>query len=207
MTLASAAGFSLAMTLLAASPGPGVLAVVGSSLGAGWRKTLIMIAGIVTGDLVYLLFAVFGLTYLARNMGSLFTLVRLAGGLYLVFIGIRGLLSREGEGEESNRGRTPSRAIARYMNGLLITLSNPKAILFYCGFLPTFADLSRLTPADGLLIVTLVVLILGSVMFCYARLADSLGQRMKGPGGRNLINRTGGGVMAAAGIYLILKRP
>ena len=59
MTIAAAAGFSLAMTVLAASPGPGVFGVISRSLSSGVRKTLFMIAGIVTGDLVYLTFAIF----------------------------------------------------------------------------------------------------------------------------------------------------
>jgi threonine/homoserine/homoserine lactone efflux protein len=72
MTVAAAAGFSLAMTVLAASPGPGVFGVVGRSLSSGVGKTIFMIAGIVTGDLIYLIFAIFGLTYAAQKLSGLF---------------------------------------------------------------------------------------------------------------------------------------
>ena len=123
------------MTVLAASPGPGVFGVISRSLSSGVRKTLFMIAGIVTGDLIYLTFAIFGLTYVAQNMGRLFTVIRIAGGLYLVWIGIKTFLARVPEGE-GKKGSGKNRPFAVYLSGLLITLSNPKVILFYCGFLP-----------------------------------------------------------------------
>ncbi|MBN2626601.1 MAG: LysE family translocator, partial [Spirochaetales bacterium] len=187
MTLASAAGFSLAMTVLAATPGPGVIGVVGCSLASGWRRTLYVIAGIVTGDLLYLLFAVFGLTYLARHLGTLFVFVRLGGGAYLIYTGLRGILKRRSSAPEGEGLVPRQKGGSLYLSGLLITLSNPKVILFYCGFLPAFADLSRLIPAEGVFIVLLVVFILGAVMTIYAMLADNMGKRVQSRREKGLI--------------------
>jgi len=203
VTLASAAGFSLAMTVLAATPGPGVIGVVGRSLASGWRRTLYMIAGIVTGDL---LFAVFGLTYLARHLGTLFVFVRLGGGAYLIYTGLRGVLKR-GSSAPEGEGLVPrQKGGSLYLSGLLITLSNPKVILFYCGFLPAFADLSRLTPAEGVFIVLLVVFILGAVMTIYAMLADNMGKRVQSRREKGLIGNLGNAVMVAAGVFLLVRR-
>ncbi len=204
MTLASAAGFSLAMTVLAASPGPGVFGVISRSLSSGVKKTLFMIAGIVTGDLVYLIFAIFGLTYAAQNMGRLFQVIRILGGLYLVWIGLRTFFAPLSEGE--NRGGSDgTKTLSLYSSGLLITLSNPKVILFYCGFLPAFVDLGELTLREGGIIVMLVMVILSTVMFVYARLAALLGNVLRTPGGQRHLNRTAGGVMTAAGTLMIIK--
>lgn len=205
MTLAAAAGFSLAMTILAASPGPGVFGVVGRSLSSGVRKTLFMIAGIVTGDLIYLIFAIFGLTYAAQNMGRLFYFIRLAGGAYLIYVGLKTFFAKVPEkGEvEDKRDDHP---LSVYLSGLLITLSNPKVILFYCGFLPAFADLESLTLSEGGFIVAAVMIILSVVMYLYARLAASLGGLIKTPRGARSVNRSAGGIMTAAGALMVLKR-
>jgi threonine/homoserine/homoserine lactone efflux protein len=205
MTLTAFAGFSAAMFILAASPGPGVFAVISRTLSAGFRKTRYMIAGIVTGDLIYLVFAIFGLTYVARNMSQLFLIIRILGGIYLIWTGIKTILSPVEENAPQVNREEVTR-VSVYFSGLLITLSNPKVILFYCGFLPAFVDLGSLRPKEGFLIVLLVMLILSSVLLIYSRLAESAGRFVRSPVGRRRLNKGAGGVMIAAGAVLALKK-
>ena len=145
------------------------------------------------------------MTYVAQNMGRLFTLIRIAGGLYLVWIGIKTFLARVPEEGERN-GAEKTRPSAVYLSGLLITLSNPKVILFYCGFLPAFVDLRGLAFSEGVTIVLLVMSILSLVMYAYAKLADTLGSLIRTPRGQRTVNRSAGGIMIAAGSLMILKR-
>ncbi|ADK82402.1 LysE family translocator [Sediminispirochaeta smaragdinae] len=202
MTLMSILGFALAMFILTATPGPGVLAVVSQSLRAGFKSSIVMIAGIVTGDLFYLTFAIFGLSFIARSISPLFTLIRIAGGLYMIFIGVRAIVQKEpGELSEGN-GRKGS---STYLSGLFLTLSNPKVVVFYCGFLPTFLDLETLRFSDGLIISALVMTILGTVMLLYAKLADYIRSLIRGPRSMRLINASAGGFMTAAGTLLVAK--
>ncbi len=206
MTIAALSGFSAAMFVLAASPGPGVLAVISQSLSSGLRKSLYIVAGIVTGDLLYLIFALTGLTYIARNMDFLFLLIRLAGGFYLILMGLRAVFGKESSDSEESRTSGKGSPSRIYLSGLTVTLSNPKAILFYCGFLPAFTDLTGLTFRDGFIISVLITLILGSVMIFYAFLAASAGQRLSSPKGKKWLNRGAGSIMTLAGTMLIVKK-
>ena len=88
MTALSLTTFALAMALLAATPGPGVFATVARALASGFRQAASVGLGIVTGDLVFLLFAVYGLAAVAQWLGDFFTPVKYVGAVYLVWLGI-----------------------------------------------------------------------------------------------------------------------
>ena len=202
--------FAGAMAVLAVTPGPGVFAVLGRSLNSGFKKALFLIAGIVTGDLLYLSFALNGLTWLAQNVNGLFTAVRIAGGLYLIFLGVKAFLSTpaaedgKNPAEESEKeNRSP---LACYIEGLIITLSNPKVILFYCSFLPAFMDLRSLTLTGIIQAGLIVSAVLGLVMVAYAALAVRTGKMVRSPRGIRLLNRGSGSLMCAAGSLMIFKR-
>ena len=89
MTVYSAIGFSVAMLVLAASPGPGVFATIARTLASGFRPSLAVICGIVLGDVIFLLFAAFGLSMVARALGNMFLIVKICGGAYLIWLGVR----------------------------------------------------------------------------------------------------------------------
>ena len=86
MTLPTLLAFALAFFVAAASPGPGMAAVVARGLGGGFRGAFPMVLGLVLGDLVFLTTAAFGLAAVARTFGALFTLVKYAGAAYLLFL-------------------------------------------------------------------------------------------------------------------------
>ena len=135
MTLYSIIGLSLAMMVLAASPGPGVFATVARSLASGFRPALAVICGIVLGDIIFLLLATFGLSVIAQALGDLFLVVKICGGAYLVFLGVK-LWVKKPELVSSKYEKRTGLGWGNFTSGLVITLSNPKVILFYCGFLP-----------------------------------------------------------------------
>ncbi len=212
MSLLSILSFSAAMFLLAVTPGPGVFTVLGRTLKSGFRKTLFTTAGIITGDLVYLSFALSGLTWLARNAQWIFTAVRVAGGIYLIYLGIRSILAspnrpeKDSESAPSNEA-APEKTIhpaACYMEGLLITISNPKAILFYCSFLPAFINLQALGLRDILTVALIVSATLAVVMSAYSLLAEHTGRRLGR--GSGILNKSAGALMITAGSVLALKR-
>lgn len=167
MTLHSTIAFAAAMLALAASPGPGVFAAAAQALAGGFRSAVGVIAGIVIGDLIFLMLAVFGMSALASALGGLFVVVKIAGGAYLIFMGIRLWTARPGSLDlTAAAGFRNGRR--RVLGGLFITLSNPKVIVFYCGFLPTFMDLTRLTAADVAIVAGVVATVLSSVLGVYA---------------------------------------
>ena len=217
MTTTAILGMSLAMLLLAATPGPGVLAVVGRALAGGWRPGLVMVAGIVAGDLVFLFAAVLGLAALAEALGDLFVVVRWAGGVYLVWLGIRAWRAppvrrpaatedRASPGRsDGNSGSPWAGSWGGAMSGLLLTLGNPKVILFYLGFLPTFVDVTALDAGDLLILAVVVSTVLGGVLSLYTVLAGWARNWFESEPAQRRLNRAAGAVMIATGGVLIAR--
>ena len=102
---------------------------------------------VIVMSIIFLLFAVFGLSMVARVLGNLFFIVKICGGAYLVWLGIKIWLQKP-ELAQNHQNSAARSNWGNFVSGLIITLSNPKVILFYCGFLPTFLDLSALTTID-----------------------------------------------------------
>ena len=204
MSLESMITLALAMFILAASPGPGIFAATAQALSGGFRSSLNVIASIVTGDLLFLVLAVFGLSAVAATMGELFFLVRLAGGGYLVWLGIR-MWTRKPEsatGTISVNHRGPWK---RYLGGLFITLGNPKVILFYAGFLPNFLDLGRLQSVDFLVAAFIVSGVLFVVMVFYCLGAARMRRLFSSPRSLCNLNRGAGTIMIGAGVAVAAR--
>jgi threonine/homoserine/homoserine lactone efflux protein len=159
---ATLAVFSLAALALIVVPGPAVLYIVAQSLQGGRGAGLVSALGVATGGLVHIVAAVVGLSALVVASASAFTVVKLAGAAYLVYLGIRTLLSRERDDGwremPSGRGRT-------YRQGVVVNVLNPKTALFFLAFLPQFVD------PDGP--VRLQLALLGAVFVLLALVSDS----------------------------------
>lgn len=204
MTVYSAIGFSVAMLVLAASPGPGVFATIARALASGFRPSLAVICGIVLGDVIFLLFAAFGLSMVARALGNMFFIVKICGGAYLIWLGIR-IWIKKPEPVTGNQNQNIHSQWGNFATGLVITLSNPKVILFYCGFLPTFLDLSALTLIDLVIVVTIITIVLGCVLGIYAFLASRARRMFTNQQAVRRLNRAAGGVMVAAGVAIAIR--
>jgi threonine/homoserine/homoserine lactone efflux protein len=204
LTIYSAIGFSVAMLVLAASPGPGVFATIARALASGLRPSLAVICGIILGDVIFLLFAAFGLSMVAQALGNLFFIVKLCGGAYLIWLGVRIWLKKP-EPVTVNQNLNTHSQWGNFASGLVITLSNPKVILFYCGFLPTFLDLSALTLIDLVIVVTIITIVLGCVLGTYAFLASRARRMFTNQQAVRRLNCAAGGVMVAAGFAIAIR--
>jgi len=192
-----------AMLLLAIIPGPGVFATVARALASGFKHASVVIAGIVLGDLVFLFLAIYGLSAMATILGDLFALVRYAGGAYLIWLGYK--LWAVKPRPESIEGVEELSWKSNFATGLAITLGNPKVILFYLGFLPTFVDLNALSGFDVTIIALVVSMVLASVMLGYAYAAVRARQLFNSEKAEKNMNRAAAGVMITTGSILIAK--
>jgi threonine/homoserine/homoserine lactone efflux protein len=138
---------ALASFIFAITPGSGVVAVLAISISRGVPSGLIMTAGEVTGDMVYLLVAMISLAGLSHGLNDALLVVRILGACYLLWLGIQTYRSPPIR-------RTQAQPTARslglaYGTGFMISITNPKVIVFYLSFLPLFIDLSTLTISGG----------------------------------------------------------
>jgi len=203
MTTLSLAAFAGAMFLLAITPGPGVFATVARALASGFAHAAVLVLGIVIGDLIFLLLAIYGLAAVAGLLGGFFTLVKLGGAAYLIWLGLR--LWRSDTTATSTTAIVETSWMANLISGLVITLGNPKVILFYLGFVPAFVDLATLQTADVVMIAAVVSLVLGATMLGYAYAASRSRQLFRSAKAKRLLNRTSGGVMIATGTILAAR--
>jgi threonine/homoserine/homoserine lactone efflux protein len=173
-------------------------------MASGFRAALAVIWGIVLGDIIFLLFAVFGLSMVARALGNLFFLVKICGGAYLVWLGVKIWLQKP-EPVQIHQNSAIRSKWGNLVSGLIITLSNPKVILFYCGFLPTFFDLSTLTIIDLAFVVVIITAVLSGVLTTYAYLASRARRMFTNQRAVKRLNRAAGGVMVAAGVAIAVR--
>lgn len=199
LTLASMAALFGAMALLAALPSTSVLAVSSRAASHGLGHGVLVAAGVVVGDAIFIVIAIFGLSLLLDAMGGLAPAVRALGGMYLIWLGVRLWRAQPAAGVLVDTGSRPGES---FMTGLLITLGDQKAILFYLGFFPAFVDLARMTWLDAVMLIVIAAIAVGGVKLAYAVAADRAGVLLGSRFARAL-NLVAACVMIGIGLFLL----
>ena len=203
MSLQTALTLALACFVLMAAPGPGTMATVGRGLAQGFMGTMAFIVGIVAGDLVYLFLAVLGLAAVAAQWGDALLAVRWIGAAYLVYLGIKAwrapAVPLEGKAVAGGGG------VRDFLGGLTLTLGNPKVVLIYTAFLPTFVDMGALGAADIALLAAIVSGVLFAVMAAYAFLAARARRLFRSASAVRILNRASGGVLVSAAVVVVAR--
>lgn len=204
MALWTLVAFTVAYMVAVLVPGPGVAAIVARALGGGFRSAVPMILGILAGDLIYLVFALFGLAAIATWFGPIFTVVRWAGALYLLYIAWLFWTARPGK--EQLGPKPPEHWLRTFLSGFALTMGNPKTIVFYLALLPTVVPLDKPITALGffelVLIVTVVLLAIGAG---YAALAAWAREMFTSAKAIRRMNRTAGVIMAGAAAFVVAR--
>lgn len=204
MSFETVVALTLAMVILAASPGPGAFATMAHSLSFGFGSTLSLVAGIACGDLLFVLMAVFGLSAMAQVLGHLFFVVKLIGGGWLIFLGVK-IWMADRISVTTNPDVVKRSVWKNYSTGLFITMGNPKVILFYIGFLPTFIDISVLTFFDTLVTMGVVFSVVFLVLAVYAYAASRARLMLSSEKASKILNRSAGTLMIGAGILVAVR--
>lgn len=205
MTLSSSLALFAAMVVLAILPGPGILVVVAKSLEGGFRQGFYTSLGIVAGDYIFILLAVFGLLALAELLGPLFVWVKYLGAAYLAYLGLSLMLVKRPPPSQLIPAGGAGMASRNFMAGLLTTLSNPKAILFYVSFFPAFLRLDRLGFHELLLVLLITTLAVGGVMLLYAALALKAKKLLQNRARSRRINLISGSLLLASAGVLVTR--
>jgi threonine/homoserine/homoserine lactone efflux protein len=204
MTWESAFSFFIAIFLFGITPGPGVFAIMARALVQGARACFMLALGMIISDILYLIAACLGLAVIATQWSELFTLIRIVGAIYLIYLGWK-MWKAPLDMDEAQRPSTKSGLALSFLQGFLISASNPKVILFYIAFLPTFMDLSSLDSEDIALaaLLTLIALMLGLMLI--ANFASRARQWFKSQAAVKGLNRSAGSIMVGAGVYLFTR--
>ena len=152
-------------------------------------------------DILFILLAIFGLAALAGVLGEGMLLIRLAGALYLSWLAWS--LWRAAGGGTGPQQVSEASLWGSFSAGLLITLGDQKALLFYFGFFPAFLDLEALSWSDALWVSLVALLAVGGVKLLYAAVAARAGRLLGASGGRWL-NRLAALILLTVALALLL---
>jgi len=192
--------FVLAAVALLVTPGPAVLYIVARSVEQGRWAGLVSALGVHVGTLVHVAAAALGLSALLVSSALAFDIVKYLGALYLMYLGIRRLLTSDAAAAASAAAPRSLRRL--FAQGIVVNILNPKTALFFLAFLPQFADPSRGQLGLQILVLGLIFVALGVVSDgLYAVLAGTAGGWLK-QGGRFLrVERyVTGGVFVGLGL-------
>ena len=197
--------YFFAVTILALIPGPVVTLVIANSLSHGGRSGLATVAGASIGNTILLSATAIGLVAFFALLSEVFQAVRCVGAVYLIWLGIKAWRINGGPGEASAPAmKQSSRAI--FLQGFLVAITNPKAIVFYIAFLPQFVDPHL--PAGPQLLLMIGTIIGMTLLFDsgYALLAGRTRTWFIAPGRRRLQCRISGTLLIGIGCGLLLAR-
>ena len=195
--------FVVAVIVFLAIPGPGNLDLITSTSKGGVIGGLAATLGVILGDQVLMWLAVAGVSALLAAWPLVFGAVQWLGAAYLAWLGLRMLLAKPGDAPVIN-----IRAGQYLRQGLMITLLNPKAIVFYMAFFPLFVDPTR---HEGISTFAFMAVTIATLTFLYALIVVLLTRRFAqalkaSPRITRWLNRVAGTLLVGFGVKLALSR-
>jgi RhtB (resistance to homoserine/threonine) family protein len=200
--------FLVAVFLLNVTPGPDTAYIVGRSVAQGRGAGLMSALGISAGCCVHALACAFGLTALLAASATAFTVIKLVGAAYLIYLVVRMILTKQAAGADAAQAAPRATAVKPlrqlFLQGFWTNVLNPKVVLFFVSFFPQFVSAD--SPHKALAFLTLgAVFVVMSMIWnsLVAWVAGSVTQRFSGkPGVRKWLDRTVGSAFVGLGLKL-----
>ena len=184
------------------SPGPGTLAVFGKSMEQGFIAAFFLSFGLILGDITYLVAVILSLDFFSNTIASFMDQVKIVGGMYLIYLGVQSWRSGSFKIKKdiSKKGN-----FAEFVTGYLISMANPKVMVFYIAILPNFINLKNLSLliASEIIIITFLGLMAGISIINLG--ASKIKNKLESSDSNAYINRIVGSIMMLAGIWLALS--
>ena len=191
-----------AAVLISLTPGAGAINTMANSIGVGWARSIWGIMGQQLALLVHIAVVAAGVGLLVSESPTLFNVVRYSGAAYLVFLGIRQFRSRAAGAEEVS-GDPRASHWAMFRRGVLVNLTNPKAVVFFLAFTPQFIRPERpMATQYTVLAATVVVVDVLVMWFVFAFAARGLRRLTHDERGRRRLGRVFGGLFVGVGALL-----
>jgi threonine/homoserine/homoserine lactone efflux protein len=196
--------FCAVYALAVATPGPGVAAIIARSLAHGFRGSFAFLAGFVIGDLAWFAIAATGLAALAKTAAAVFIAIKWAGVAYLLYLAWK-LWTAPAQAVAVKEGDSRQHGWPAFIASLMLTLANPKAILFFLALLPTVVDLTTMNVLTFVEITAAIVIVQPIVLFSYVFLAARARAMFTTPAAVRRLNRSSGVAMAGAAVVVATR--
>jgi len=202
MTIQLYAGYVLACVAVVIVPGPSVTVIIANSLRHGARAGLANVAGTQAGLAIMVIVLALGLQVIVEGLSHVFEGLRLIGAAYLVWLGIK-LVRSDGTMASADSGSKPKDSF--FWQGLLVILSNPKALFFFGAFIPQFVDPTG-DPLRQTFLLGVTFMVVATLLDSgYALLAGGTGKWLSRTRVR-VLELVSGTCLVAGGLWLALSR-
>jgi threonine/homoserine/homoserine lactone efflux protein len=202
------AAFAAAAFVIIVIPGPSVLFAISRALAHGRRAAFASVLGNAAGVYLQGVGVAIGVGALVQRSIAVFTVLRLAGALYLVYLGIQAVVHRKALRLGDADGNGPPAASRRFREGFLVGVTNPKGFVLFSAILPQFVDRSAGHVPVQMLVFALVAMAIAVVSdSAWAMVAGSARSWFaRSPARGEAVSATGGAVMIGLGVRLALSR-
>jgi len=191
--------FVIATVIMIALPGPSVLLTVAHSISFGWKRGIVTVTGGTMGVAVQLSIAAIGLTSLLNVVAGVFEWLRWIGALYLIYLGIKQWRSANNFVELETSSVSKKNL---FFQGLVVTIPNPKSLIFIAVFLPQFINTANPIGVQFAIIAPTFLVITFIVTSAWALIAGKAREFLRSQRAVQSVSRTAGGLMIAAGVGL-----
>jgi threonine/homoserine/homoserine lactone efflux protein len=200
------AAFAAAALVLIVIPGPGVLFVIGRALAHGRRTALLSVAGHAAGNWVVAICVALGVGTIVERSAAVFTAIRLAGAAYLVWLGIQAFRKRDSLAQVLDSAAAPRGDVRAAREGLVVGVTNPKAVILFAAVLPQFVDRSAGHVPAQMLVLSAVSIAIGLASdSCWGLAASTVRSWFaRSPRRLGLVGGVGGLAMIGLGLTLAL---
>lgn len=203
LSYSNAATILVTMFVLSIIPGPSVFLVIVRSMTSNLSQGLVTIGGIVFANIIFILLVVYGVGALVASMDGLYVIIKFTGSAYLFWLGIKLLRTKVKKAEIEQV--TESSWHANFTAGFIVTISAPRAILFYVSLLPNVIDLTKARAPDVLLLMLIATVAVGAAKLPYALLAYRSSLFLQEEKPRRVMNILAGAVMILIGGVVALR--
>jgi threonine/homoserine/homoserine lactone efflux protein len=197
--------FAAASALMGLTPGPGVASIVGYAVSSGRRTALASVAGIAIGNAVAISLSLAGVGALLAASALAFSLVKWAGALYLIAIGVLTLLRARASEDASAKPEAVTPQLA-FLSNMAVGVFHPKTIIFFVAFVPQFIDARDSYLLQAAILALTFVAVVASTDCFYAMAASNASNWLRRPKTLRWSKRMGGVVMIGAGAATALTR-
>lgn len=200
MSIETWLAFAAASCIMLAIPGPTILLVISYALGHGRKTALATVTGVTLGDFTAMTASLMGLGAILATSAALFTILKMVGAAYLVFLGIKLWRAPIVTGPMGDNDNLPQEKPLKIMlHAYVVTALNPKSIIFFIAFVPQFLDMSKPFVEQTLILEATFITLAALNSLIYVLVADMARGFIRKASVQRAVNRTGGTLLIAAG--------
>lgn len=194
--------FTLTTFLVVLAPGPAAIAVAAESARSGYSRGTPVILGVACANALYFALSATGISALILASSTLFAIIKWAGVVFLLWLGLQAIFARSGGFVISQDGKAAHSKSRSFLRGFIIEMANPKALLYFAALLPQFIDPNQPVLPQFILFGLLTFLIDFVVYSGYGALGAKTASTGLKPVVTRWINRAAGGLLIFAGLSM-----